>query len=913
MKVFGEYLKKMGRNVMAYAQVVYNAKYFTFILFVGYFLVVLLSYIEYPLNNLVPFEGDGITLLSDCDFLKNEILQGEFPLWNNLAGNGMPVVADITTATFYPFKYISLLFSGAWFWLIFYALHLAMGATFTYKYLQIIQCKRFVAVFTSIIYLFSVHLGGGRKEHTMLVACAIYLPIILYFIEKYLQVQKKRYLLYSSIFMALQFFVGFPQYVVYTDLTVGFYLIAGGIRKKISLKIWFRDAIIWGISYFALIMVQLLPFIQLSQFYVSAGAGKTSFEVFRSLSLHPFRIIMMLFPALFDGQPWNPDWGTSGADIEIFLGLFVIVVLLYGIRYYMKSRKAFGAACVMLVTMLYACSGHIEWLARIIYRIPLLNSFRVPSRILFIFIFFAYVLFAVSLTKIMEEQRKDKLLKLVIHLLVLSVILMVAHMSSLLLLNGTGETYYSYEKIFDIYYGTIIILGIIAICIKIMDLDRERKKFIQYGILTVMFLTNLYEIYPLWRMAGRTDLTIDRYQKEMEDELTTNAKGYKALLASPYIDAGYENIFKCNRNVSLGISAINCYRSINNPQLCKLMTSASLVNPTYNFSGLYTVFLQIKRNLLCQNDLLSMLGVKYIIDQEGIISDNGYIYEKGHMKKELYSVKEEISVGDLDEMLIVPLTIKPETYYEIKFYVETDRELMFTGDLYELSYDNVDQDFSITLRPGLAEYKATIFSGEMEADVDGFFRMWLTDNEKINLQSFTISEYDADKIEGVYSLYYEDEKMKIYENKNVNEILYAPKSVKKIVDESQLYVAPLGLDLDEISYSKDIETEFENSIENVTVDNIVQKANSVTANVSCSEKTFINFSQNYFPEWRAYVDDERVDIYMVNGLIQGIEVPEGNHVVRFEYVPTMFYIGMGISLLSLMGILIFARREKILE
>jgi hypothetical protein len=308
-----------------------------------------------------------------------------------------------------------------------------------------------------------------------------------------------------------------------------------------------------------------------------------------------------------------------------------------------------------------------------------------------------------------------------------------------------------------------------------------------------------------------------------------------------------------------------------------------------------------------------MLGVKYIIDQEGIISDNGYIYEKGHMKKELYSVKEEISVGDLDEMLIVPLTIKPETYYEIKFYVETDRELMFTGDLYELSYDNVDQDFSITLRPGLAEYKATIFSGEMEADVDGFFRMWLTDNEKINLQSFTISEYDADKIEGVYSLYYEDEKMKIYENKNVNEILYAPKSVKKIVDESQLYVAPLGLDLDEISYSKDIETEFENSIENVTVDNIVQKANSVTANVSCSEKTFINFSQNYFPEWRAYVDDERVDIYMVNGLIQGIEVPEGNHVVRFEYVPTMFYIGMGISLLSLMGILIFARREKILE
>lgn len=905
------YLKKFFMKIVDSIQMVYNSKYFTLVMFAGYFFTVMLSYIKYPLNNLVPASGDGLLLFYFSDFTKDAISHGEFPLWNALLSNGIPFVSDVTMSTFYPFKYLTLFLPKQWFWLVFYSLHLALGATFTYKYLNEIQCNRVASLLTSIVYLFSIHLGGGRKSHLQLIVCTVYLPIILYYIERYLRSQKKRYLLYSAIFMALQFFEGFPQYMVYTDLTVGFYLIAGGIRKKIPFKKWFKDAFTWGISYFGLIMVQLLLFIQLTLYYVLSGVEDTSFEVFCSFSLHPFRFIMMLFPKLFEGQPWNYELGSSEVNIEVFLGTLIVVVLLYGIRYYYKERKVWGPLCVMLVTAIYAGNGCIEKLATVLYKIPLIKTFRVPSRILFVFIFFAYVLFAVSLTKIMEEQRKSRLLKHICGLMGLSVILMTVHISCLLMLNTSGNFYAEYQSIFGIYWRTIVVLGITAVCIKLMDLDyKNKQKIFRYGLLSALLLVHIFEIYPYWKASDPTDWTVEKQLIEKGRILQIDANGYKVMVANPNIDATYQSVFTGNRNMSSGISTLNSYISVNNPRLTKLMTSEMIVSPQYNYSGLYAGFAQLRRNLLCQNDLLSMLGVKYIIDQENILSEAGYVYEQGELEKEICAITEETLVGNVERMLLVPFIIESETYYEIAFHVEADKELKLIGDLYENSYDNLDQDFSVHIKPGLTEYRTTIFSGEMETDLEGYFRMWLPTGDELNLQDLTITAYHSNRVEGVYKLYYEDETMKIYENKNVNEVMYAPERVEKIADENQLYIDTIGLDLDKISYCSDIEMGYENNVNDTVISDIVQKTNSVTAQISCPEKTFITYSQNYFPGWKAYVDGQKVDIHVVNGLIQGIEVPAGNHEIRFEYVPTLLYVGMAISLLTLAGILIFVRKEK---
>ncbi len=48
----------------------------------------------------------------------------------------------------------------------------------------------------------------------------------------------------------------------------------------------------------------------------------------------------------------------------------------------------------------------------------------------------------------------------------------------------------------------------------------------------------------------------------------------------------------------------------------------------------------------------------------------------------------------------------------------------------------------------------------------------------------------------------------------------------------------------------------------------------------------------FYPEWKAYVDGRETKIYRVNGLVRGILLGQGNHVVIFKYFPNSFKIGL---------------------
>lgn len=69
------------------------------------------------------------------------------------------------------------------------------------------------------------------------------------------------------------------------------------------------------------------------------------------------------------------------------------------------------------------------------------------------------------------------------------------------------------------------------------------------------------------------------------------------------------------------------------------------------------------------------------------------------------------------------------------------------------------------------------------------------------------------------------------------------------------------------------------------------------------------FTDTFYPGWRATVDGQPAKIAQVNYLFRGVKVPVGEHVVRFEYRPARFYVGLAISLLGLVGVVfMFAHR-----
>ena len=85
------------------------------------------------------------------------------------------------------------------------------------------------------------------------------------------------------------------------------------------------------------------------------------------------------------------------------------------------------------------------------------------------------------------------------------------------------------------------------------------------------------------------------------------------------------------------------------------------------------------------------------------------------------------------------------------------------------------------------------------------------------------------------------------------------------------------------------------------------------ASCSSTADTFVCFSQNYSPDWRVYVDGEQQTIHMVNGLIMGVQIPAGNHEIKFVYQENSYLIGAGITFItyvSLVAAYFVERRRK---
>jgi hypothetical protein len=79
---------------------------------------------------------------------------------------------------------------------------------------------------------------------------------------------------------------------------------------------------------------------------------------------------------------------------------------------------------------------------------------------------------------------------------------------------------------------------------------------------------------------------------------------------------------------------------------------------------------------------------------------------------------------------------------------------------------------------------------------------------------------------------------------------------------------------------------------------------AVEAAVSSSGGGMLVLSETAYPGWRALVDGQPAPVHTVNMSLMGVEVPPGDHLVRFEFVSKTLYAGAGLSLAALLTILL---------
>jgi hypothetical protein len=82
----------------------------------------------------------------------------------------------------------------------------------------------------------------------------------------------------------------------------------------------------------------------------------------------------------------------------------------------------------------------------------------------------------------------------------------------------------------------------------------------------------------------------------------------------------------------------------------------------------------------------------------------------------------------------------------------------------------------------------------------------------------------------------------------------------------------------------------------------------ITIQASTEAPGYLILSDAWYPGWAATVDGQRVNVERANVHFRGVYLEPGTHTVRFVYRPVSYLVGLGISITTLVGIVIAAVR-----
>jgi hypothetical protein len=162
----------------------------------------------------------------------------------------------------------------------------------------------------------------------------------------------------------------------------------------------------------------------------------------------------------------------------------------------------------------------------------------------------------------------------------------------------------------------------------------------------------------------------------------------------------------------------------------------------------------------------------------------------------------------------------------------------------------------------------------------------------------------------VYETVHQDSNVEIFQNNNVYPRAFM---VYDIINASSFnqamdVLANPDLDLRQTAVVENFPNDSKTAIENThqkapsgTADVKRITPDAFTAEVQTNSPGLLVISEQYYPGWRAYVDGKETPIYAVDGSLRGVFLNKGKHMVRLEYKPLSFSIGLVISILSLLA------------
>lgn len=127
-------------------------------------------------------------------------------------------------------------------------------------------------------------------------------------------------------------------------------------------------------------------------------------------------------------------------------------------------------------------------------------------------------------------------------------------------------------------------------------------------------------------------------------------------------------------------------------------------------------------------------------------------------------------------------------------------------------------------------------------------------------------------------------------------------------------IAINGLSRNEVLLESQDLSEVENcdpsDANSASIDLTMERNNRLSFQINASSDGWFLLADSYYPGWRAFINGEETEIYAADLAFRAIQLPKGNHEVEFVYQPTSFYLGAGISGLTLAILVLLSRMMK---
>lgn len=363
------------------------------------------DYFKIPVHN--PLITDVFSQFFLWKYLSIEQLQNmQWPLWNPYSFLGTPLLATFHSATLYPLN-VLLLLPKYFGWGIFIFSQTLICALAFYLFISQIIKSNLAGITGSLVFclggLMTTWLEFGTAVHAI-----SWLPLALFSIIRISHTLKIRYFLILVFSLVMIILAGNLQIVTYSLGLIILYSIWIFLTRKATLP---RLGIILTAIVFGLILtsIQLLPSYDLLKKSIRQTENYTKEQNYGLLQTKDF---FRFFIADYFGNTVTRNyWGTLNySETSPFLGVIFLPIIIYTF-FKIRTAETYFFLSIFGLSLLLIFDNN---LSHAIYeaKIPLLTS-SYASRLLFITILCASVIYAIALDHIKTNRGHDFFLKTV--------------------------------------------------------------------------------------------------------------------------------------------------------------------------------------------------------------------------------------------------------------------------------------------------------------------------------------------------------------------------------------------------------------------------------------------------------------------------------------------------------------------